>query len=397
MANNTDAYNPIFYAQEALALLEQTLGMARRVHRGYDMERKSFNKGDTIQIRQPGTFASTVGGTSTAQDVTPKYIQLTVDQWRQVRFGLTDKELAYTTSQIINEHISPAVYRLALDIETSLTDLKTYVPWYYACASSTNPAASDIINARKVLRDQAGAMMDTDEVHFAVDSYLEAKFLNLGIFHQAQIAGQQAAQQAALMKGHMGTRFGIEHFVQQTHAAKTAAGTVAVSDTAGTLSTAVSVGDATIAASFTVATNRTLTAGDTLIIAGNSQRYAITETATSTAGVFSSISIWPKAVAAYDASAIVTIESLSANNADQYNPSLMFHKNAFAFATAPLPEIGDGAGAKMAVVTDPRTGLSIRSRVGYDDKLATVNITLDMLYGVLCIEPNLAVVVRRDY
>jgi len=395
MSNNTDAYKPIFYAQEALIVLENALGMAKRVHRGYDNERKSFRKGDTIQIRQPGTFSTTVGGTSTAQDVTPKYIQITVDQWKQVRFGLTDQELAYTTEQIISEHISPAVYALASDIETSLTALRKYVPWYYACASSTNPAASDIINARKILRDNAGAIMETSDVSLALDSYLEAKFLNLGIFHQAQIVGQQAAQQEAAMRGHLGTRFGVEHFVQQTHAAHTA-GTVAVSDTAGTLSTAGAIGDSSIACSFTVATNRTLLAGDTLIIAGGTQRYVVTADTTSVAGVFATLPIWPKLTQAYSASAVVTIETLTSNNADAYNPSLMFHKNAFGFATAPLPEIGEGAGAKMAVVTDPRTGLSIRSRLGYDDGKATVNVTLDILYGVKCLDPNLAVVVRRD-
>jgi hypothetical protein len=50
----------------------------------------------------------------------------------------------------------------------------------------------------------------------------------------------------------------------------------------------------------------------------------------------------------------------------------------------------------MAVVTDPRTGLSIRSRLAYDDTYAKVVVTLDVLWGVRCIEPNLAVVVRRD-
>ncbi len=75
----------------------------------------------------------------------------------------------------------------------------------------------------------------------------------------------------------------------------------------------------------------------------------------------------------------------------------MFHKNAFAIALAPLPEIGDGAGARMATITDPRTGLSIRARVAYADATAQVHVTLDVLFGVKCLDPNLAVVCRRNY
>jgi len=43
MANYIDPYDPIYYAQEGLQLLENALGMATRVHRGFNEERKSFN------------------------------------------------------------------------------------------------------------------------------------------------------------------------------------------------------------------------------------------------------------------------------------------------------------------------------------------------------------------
>ena len=402
MANTIDAYNPTFYAQEALIILEQALGMARRVHRGYDIERKSFRKGDTIQIRQPMSFTAGTGGTSTSTDLNPRYIQMTVDQWKQVRFGLTDKELAYTQDVIINEHISPAVYALAHDIETALTNLYVYVPHHYM-ATSTITDGTQIIDTRKVLRDTAGNILDSDMVHFALDSTLEAKFLNLGIFHQAQIVGQQANQQETVMRGHLGTRFGVEHFVQQTLTSHTG-GTISASaggDNAGTLSTN-SQKEATSLAVTALGSwaAGALKQGDVIDVARNASAgthsYAVTADTALTAGA-GTVPVWPKIRETLDSGNAVIVRKAASGVApyNSYNTSIMFHKNAFAFATAPLPNIGDGAGARMSVVTDPRTGLSIRSRVGYDDKVATVNVTLDLLYGVKCLDPDLAVIYGR--
>ena len=401
MANTIDPYNPIFYAQEGLMVLENALGMARRIYMGYDSERKSANKGDTIQIPKPGTFSTTTGGTSTTANLTPSSIDLEVDTWKQVKFGLTDKELAFTTEKIIRDHISPAVYALALDIETSLTNLYKDIPWSYNAAST--PGSADIINTRKILRDNAGGLVDTDMVHFGIDSTLEASFLNAEIFHAARIAGDGNNEQA-LMNGSLGTRFGAEHFVQQTLASHTSGTAISnKADVAGTLNGNHAKGATTLTVqaffidSSSGKTDETLVAGDSLVIAGNTQRYAVTANATLTGGA-ASLTITPPLVQAYSTGAVVTLESANSTNfADAYYVNLMFHRNAFAMALAPLPDLGNNAGAKMAVITDPRTGLSMRSRLGYDDDLATVKITLDALYGVKTLDPNLAVVCRRNY
>jgi hypothetical protein len=140
-----------------------------------------------------------------------------------------------------------------------------------------------------------------------------------------------------------------------------------------------------------------LVAGDTFVLAGNTQRYVVAANATLSSGANASVTIYPALVQAYNSGTVITFETINVSNyADAYYYNIMFHRNAFAFATAPLPMIGDGAGARMAVVTDPRTGLSLRSRVAYTDSTATVNVTLDVLFGVKCLDPNLAVICRRN-
>lgn len=184
MANTiSTAYNPMFYAQEALELLEKVLGMGLRVHRGYDRERTSASKGQTIRIKKPSTLTTQAGGTGTVQDMYTETVDITLNNWREVKFGLSDQELAYTGEEIISEHIAPAVYALANYVDDQLTDLYKYVPWSYNAGSTV--AYSDFLAARKILRDVAGTVVDMGDNHFAIDSTLEAGYLGLSLFNDA--------------------------------------------------------------------------------------------------------------------------------------------------------------------------------------------------------------------
>jgi hypothetical protein len=394
MANTITAYDPIFYAAEALPLFKNALGMARRVHLGYDDERKSFNRGSDIQIRKPSTLSTQAGATGTVGDITTEYLTIDLDQWREVKFGLTDKELAYTGDRIIAEHIAPAAYALANYVETKLTGLYASVPW--SVDHDTSPDDADILGARKILRDNIGAHLH-ENIHFGVDSWMEGKLLALDIFSNASKVDQMNAEMAN-MRGHLGVRYGIEHFVQQTLTSHTS-GTIisAETDVAGALVGAHTQGATTISVDG-LSLVETAVAGDSFVIAGNSQRYVVTATATLTDGANTAVPIYPALVQDYANDTVVTFPTIGASNfADAYDISgIMFHRNAFALAVAPLPEIGDGAGARMSVVTDPDTGISLRSRLAYDDTNAKVVVTLDILFGYKCINPNWAVVVRRN-
>jgi hypothetical protein len=78
----------------------------------------------------PSTFVAQ-DAPSVAQDVsTATKVSMKLDQWKEVKFQLTDKELAYTSQQIITDHIEPAAYALADKIDQSLCALVDDVPWY---------------------------------------------------------------------------------------------------------------------------------------------------------------------------------------------------------------------------------------------------------------------------
>lgn len=370
MPNELSVYDPLFYAQEAIIQLHKALGMAGRVHRGYD--KAPQQKGSVISISRPSTFTAQ-DAPSSDQNIEAGEVQVALDKWREVKFALTDKELTFTTEKIITDHITPAAYALADDIDQKLVALYKDVPWYNV--NSSPLAVADITANRKILNvNQA----PTDMRHLMLSPTQEEEALNLTAFTQHQGAGEQGVQ--TQMRGALGMKYGYEVFMNQnvpTHTAGTSA------DATGALTAAGTKGDTAISFD-SVTSGGTFKKGDTFVIAGNSQRYVFTADFTATGGAKTDAPIFPALVQDYDNLSVVTIVVQSGEQ------GLGFHRNAFALAMAPLSEMGNELGAKIATVTDPVTGLSLRSRLFYVGDSSTVKVALDVLYGIKTLDPNLA-------
>jgi len=399
MANVLGNYNPTFFANEALIQLFKALGMAGRVHRGAEEERNSAGRelGDTINIRRPSHFTAQthVPGTGTTdQDVVGQNVQISLNNHQEVKFALTDRELAYSSERIIDEHISPAAYALADKIDQDLHALGATVGPKSTLTGSVG--ANFITNPRAVLR-QNEAPMDNN-VHYLVDTGMENSFLQLGIFHEAQITGQ-GGNTDALQNGSLGRRFGVEVFTTQN-------ADVSVAALSSTITASAATGDNLLAVDGDTAANvsslsldggtavETAQIGDTFTIAGDTTTYILTANMTLVAGA-GTATFYPALRTNVLDNAVVTFDLLSATQEATHLRNLMFHRNAFALAFAPLPMTGDGAGAQIDTVTDPITGLSVRARMFYDGDTATNKIALDALYGTQVLDGQLAVRVVR--
>lgn len=383
MATNTlGAYNPIFYATEALIHLRNALGMAQRVHRGYELERMTFRLGETINIRKPSVFTAQAAPAGSA-NLDTETVVITLDQWKEVRFEVSDKERAFTGERIIEEHIDPAAYAIADDIDQSLAALHKDVGFnvdYGAAADATI-----LLNARKQLFDNRAPM--DGNLHFMIDGQLEATFLNLEVFHKAGTAG--AAFQGPLLRGTLGTRFGVEVFANQntpTHAAGTGPG-------GGTRVGALQVASPPLAKGSTSAImdgfgfSETLKKGDMFTIAGNPQFYAVTQDTTFSGGGEATVPFFPATVVAYGDNDLVTFTDQIDTTAKVQQ--LMFHRNAFALVMAPLPD--DLPGAEVFTATDPQSGLSVRASRYWDGANSKLVMVIDALWGVRTLDPNLGV------
>lgn len=377
MTNALSVYDPIFYAQEALIQLEKALGMAGRVHRGYD--KTPQQKGATISIRHPGTFTAQ-DAPSTAQDLDIGQVQIRLSNWKEVKFALSDKELSATGEVIISEHIRPAAVALADTIDQSLCALYADVPWYHDVAATAGVA--DIISVRRAMFDNKVPLRDPAMLHWMLDGDMEADLLGQSAFTQWQGSGSVGAE--AQVSGVLGQRFGFNFFANQnvqSHVAGT------LSNPAPLLQGSHPKGATSVtldAASLT----GILKKGDTFIITGNDQRYAVTADATASGNAIT-LSVTPALVQTYADNAPVTVAL------DDHAASLAFHRNAFALAMAPLSELGNQLGARIATVSDPITGLTLRSRLFYDGNNSKVFVALDALWGVTTLDGNLAVRARN--
>lgn len=369
--NTLGNYNETFFAQEALIQLEKALGMAMRVHRGYDDESK--RRGDTINIRRPSTFTAQ-NAPSTAQNMNTESVGVVLDQWKEVKFALTDKELSLSADEIIQDHIQPAAYALADAVDQSLAALYTQIPW--DVTMSATPALSDINALRRVMVDNSVPTND-GRLHVQVATATEEALLNA-----MSASGQQGnTQDPALRNAAIGRLFGMEVFANQnapTHTSGVSA------DAVGAANGAVAV-DATTFSFDGVTAAGTFKAGDSFVFAGHTQRYVLTADATASSGAVTGAAFTPALKTAVADNEVVTFSLAGASKL----VDLAFHRNFAALATAPLSTVGSQLGAKMSTAT--YKGVTLRSRMYYDGDESEVNVALDILYGVKLLDPNLAV------
>lgn len=392
MPNILGGYDLTFFANEALIQLEQALGFAARTHRGY--EPTPQQRGSDISIPKPSTF-SAKDAPSSDQDVDADEVKITLNQWREVKFALTDKELHYSEDRIIEDHIRPAAYALALDVGQKMAGLYVDVPWDVDVDTST--IKNNLINPRKILR-QNGAPLDDGMVHLGADANLEADLLGADFMSNADVGGE--AGEETLMRGTLGRRLGVEMFADGTIQEHTS-GTVisAGNDNALALNGAATEGDTTIDVDGGNA-SETLKAGDSFVIAGNRQRYVVTEDKALSTGSATGVKIAPALVQDYSDGSAVTFDD-GTGNGDNFYANLMFHRNAFALGTAPIQgELGTEQARRQGIqvenVNSEESNLALRSRLWYDADNSKTVVALDILYGYKTLDRNLAVRVRGD-
>lgn len=386
MSNDLNLYDPIFYANEGLIALHKALGLAGRVHRGYDKAKQEL--GSTISINRPGTFVATDVNTSTGgttQDLKPGKVDIKLDNWKEVKFALTDKDLSFTGQKIITDHIEPAAYALADVIDQSVAGLYVDIPWVSTLSATVVP--SDITAARKIMFDNKVNLRNQALLHMMWDGKAEADLLNAAAFTQNQGSGQDGIN--AQMSGILGPRYGFNHFANQNAPSHTSGGSADVAGVAG----AALIGATTIGISGLAAATP-VKKGDTFTIAGHTQHYVFTADPTvDGAGACAAATFAPGLEVATAGAEVLTIEVGAAPSTK--NQCLAFHRNAFALATAPLSDMGNMLGAKIETVTDPITGLSLRARMWYEGNLSTVKVALDVLWGVKTLDRNMALRMRQ--
>lgn len=389
MSNVLNAYEPVFYANNALIWLKKKLGMASTVYRDPEMVATPERLGSTGKMRRPSSFTATAVNTSTGgttQDAATEEVDIAYDNWFEVKFQVFENEITFAGDRFIDEHIGPAAYAVADKIDQSLAALYKYVP-SVVIASST-PALADITAARTQLFNQL--VPDDGNRHLMIDGTMEGALLNLAAFNQDSGAGATGVN--TQMTGRLGQKFGFNIFSNQNTPSHTT-GAVA-SDLAGTLTGDHAKGATTVVLG-ALANADTINPGDTFVIAGNSQEYAYTGAqATVGSNAVTLVGVSPPLVQAYSNGAVVTLDVPTSATTKVNN--LAYHRAAFGLKMAMLPMTANDLGARVFTQTDPTSGLSVRARLWYAGDTNAIKVSLDAMWAATCLDPRLATRLRAN-
>ena len=392
---------PSAVTREALRVLHQKLNFVGNINRQYD---SSFAKegakiGDSLKVRLPNEYTVRTGATLSAQDTTETSTTLQVSTQKGVDLNFTSVDLTLSLDDFSKRILDPAMSVLAANIEADALNMYKDV-YNLVDQDATAFTWNTVLNGRKALNDNLAPMDNQRKCLLSTSSSVKLVDALKGLF---QDSGEISKQ---YKEGMMGRSAGFD-FYENTllvpHTTGTAAKTTTYTvngavTTNGSTSVVVATGSTTFKQGdvFTVAGCYRVHP-ETKVSTGALQQFVVTADYSGGAGTLNfAPAIYTSggrqnvvAAGMANGSAIVKV---GAGNAEQLGADLVFHKDAFAFATADLLLPGGVDFASREVMD----GISMRIVRQYDinnDKFPT---RLDVLYGYKAIRPQLAARLHAD-
>ena len=385
---------PTAVTREALRILHQKLNFVGRIKRDYD---DSFAKtgariGDSLKIRLPNEYTVRTGATLSAQDTTEISTTLQVATQKGVDLNFTSVDLTLSLDDFSKRILDPAMSVLAANIEADALSMMLDV---YNNVNNVGSAISfkRLMESRKVLNDNLAPMDNDRTVLLNTNDNVDLVDALKGLFQDS------AAIKEQYREGSMGRTGGYD-FYENTLIGNQLTGT-ALAATTYTVNGAVTVNGSTSVVVATGAT--TFKKGDIITFVGCNrvhpeskadtgvlQQFVVTADYVGGAGTLNfAPAIYTSGgrqnVVAAGIANGVAIAKVGGASAI-YKPSLAFHKDAFAFATADLIMPGGVDFASRQVLD----GISMRIVRQYDINNDKFPCRLDVLYGYKTIRPQLA-------
>lgn len=296
--------------------------------------------------------------------IAPTAVSVTLNQWYEAPFELSDKDLLQCSRGIMPMQASEAIKAIANAIEDYLFGLAVKI-YGYAGTAGTTPFSVDLTgftDADKLLNDQ---LCPPDERYFVLNTAARANALNLTQVANASFRGNAAT----ITSGELGTILGARWLYSQRVPLHTA-GAVATSFIVKA-ATAHAIGDTTITT--TTGGTAAMFEGDIVTFAGDTQTYRLTAAASRTGAGDMSIIIQPALKIALVGSEAITIKATHRQN-------LLLHRDCIALATAPLQDSNIAPTlVAMDSITDEESGLNLRLEVTREHK--RFRFSYDALWG----------------
>lgn len=376
MATNTwTEVMPKILAQ-GLRVLRQNAIMPRLVNRKY--EKLAGEKGSQIEIPifSASTATAVVPGPTPPASVgsQPTKINITLDQWYEASFHLTDKDFLEVMDGTIPGQAASAVKAIANNVDSAI--LACYKQIYgWAGTAGTTPFGSDLsaYTAARTNLNRQLTPVTQNERYVVLDSDAEGKAVARPEFQAASYTGSTQT----IVEGTIGYRLGALWALDQNVPTHTA-GTI----TTGLIAkaaTAVAAGLKTFVGTTAASTGAcALVVGDIINIAGHTQTYVMTATATQAAANSDvTLAFEPGLQFALVGSEQITVKGTHVVN-------LNAHRDCISFVNRPL-DSGENMADSMSMY-DEVSGLSLRVERSREHR--QVKYAFDVLYGVKCTRPE---------
>jgi hypothetical protein len=395
---------PTAVTREALRILHQKLNFIGTINRQYD---DSFAKsgakiGDSLKIRLPNQYTVRTGRTIDVQDTVESSVTLQVATQKGVDIAFTSADMTLSLQDFSDRILKPAMSVLAANIESDAMSM--YKDVYNEVSDlGADATVNFVLQVGKKLTDDLAPVSDRT-LNLNTTDNMDLVDALKGLFNDpaklsknfregmvaANFLGFQDVMQNTLWPIHTtGTDDGTGDYLTDTAAGEAdgSAGLLNVDTGAGSWNK----GDIFhIADCFRVHP-------ETKVSTGQLQRFVVTATSTPGAGG-GSLAISPNIVtsgAKQNVTGFANDKALHKNesdtttdvgNAADYNISMGYHKDAFAFATADLimPKGVDFASRQVM------DGISMRIIRDYDINNDNLPCRIDVLYGYKTTRPELA-------
>lgn len=383
---------PTAVTREALRVLHQKLNFIGNINTSYDdsYAQTGAKIGDTLKIRLPNQYTVRTGKTLAVQNTEEQSVSLVVNNQKGVDVDFSSADLTLSLDDFSTRILEPAMAVLAANIEA---DAYNMVKDVYNVVDNDGAALTfkAILLARKRLTDSLAPMDNNRSMILNTQDQVDVVDALKGLFQDSSAIAKQYRE------GLMG-RTGGWDFYESTLMPTYTTGT-APKTTLYVVNGASQVGSAVTVATGTA----TFKAGDIITFAGCYSVHPETKVSTGQlqtfvltadyAGGAGDLAIAPAIVvsgARQNVSASPTnggaVVKVGAGASEVYYPSLGFHRDAFAFATADLvmPKGVDFA------ARETMDGLNMRIVRAYDINNDVFPCRIDMMYGYKTLRAQLA-------
>lgn len=388
----------LMVAREAAAILSEESPFLSNINMGRQEEFgeaiNGFNKGDTVKIKIPPVGAvfsgATFAGGGSATDSVEQSINLTLNTQKHVALQFGAKEKLLELTDFKERILRPQMRMLASVVEADMLSLAVKsVPNLVGTAGSTPTTMKTYAQARAKMEAFLAPPSDRS-LCYSSNANVELVDATKGLFNaKTQI-------ERGFIRGSIGEAQGADFYEHQSIPSVTN-GTQAT----GFLVNGAQTEDSSTLAVKSVTNAATLKQGQVFTIAGVFAVHPLTGTATTTlqqfvitadatfAGTTGTLSIFPALSATApnknisllptDGLVITLVGAVST----AYAQNLMFQKNAFTAAFAPLPVLASTQGYTARLPN----GVSVRVMTFGDGNNDYERTRIDVLYGFAAVRP----------